>query len=56
MYTKIHKTKLERNGEVIELSQQPHIDAFLRDGWKVYKEPTRPEVKPNARKNSKISE
>lgn len=56
MSTKTPKIKLERNGEIVELSQQPHIDAFLQDGWKLYVEPPKTEVKPNARKNSKVSE
>lgn len=56
MSTKTHKMKLERNGEIVELSQQPHIDAFLRDGWKPYVEPPKTEVKTNARKNHKLSE
>lgn len=54
MSTKTSKVKLERNGEVVELSQQPHIDAFLQDGWKPYKEPA-PEVKKVARKRSGVS-
>lgn len=59
MSTRTHKIKLERNGEIVELSQQPHIDAFLRDGWKPYTEPEPEklkEVKKNARKNSQLSE
>lgn len=55
MYTKTPKTKLERNGEIVELSQQPHIDAFLQDGWKLYAEPEEPEVKQVARSGSKLS-
>lgn len=50
----VNKVKLERNGEIVELSQQPHIDAFLQDGWKPYTEPT-PEVKKVARKRSGVS-
>ena len=51
-----NKVKLERNGEIVELSQQPHIDAFLRDGWKPYVElAPQPEVKKNARKRSGVS-
>lgn len=25
--------KLERRGEVVELTARPHIDAYLADGW-----------------------
>ena len=58
MFTRnlVNKVKLERNGEIVELSQQPHIDAFMQDGWKPYTEPPKPEVKPRARKNSQLSE
>jgi hypothetical protein len=38
--------KLTKDGDVVELSNQGHIDAFKLAGWTEYTEPEKPKKAP----------